>query len=103
MIAATVLLRCSPVSFGSLFVLFGSLLMHFFRHNISSLCVGDHDTTDDALVRFNLRRYQAPVANSALFCAFKKRQYCPVNLRGIGEKANSGAAFRMTKGVSDLN
>jgi glutathione S-transferase len=30
-------------------------------------------------------------------------QYCPVNLRGIGEKANSGAAFRMTKGVSDLN
>ena len=32
-----------------------------------------------------------------------QRQYCPVNLRGIGEKANSGAAFRMTKGVSDLN
>jgi hypothetical protein len=30
-------------------------------------------------------------------------QYCPVNLRGIGEKANSGAAFRMTKDVSDLN
>ena len=30
-------------------------------------------------------------------------QYCPVNLRGIGEKANSDAAFRMTKGVSDLN
>jgi hypothetical protein len=34
---------------------------------------------------------------------FSLRQYCPVNLRGIGEKANSGAAFRMTKGVSDLN
>jgi len=30
-------------------------------------------------------------------------QYCPVNLRGISEKANSGAAFWMTKGVSDLN
>src|SRR5450759_5039372 len=30
-------------------------------------------------------------------------QYCPVNLRGIGEKANSGAAFRVTSGVSDLN
>jgi hypothetical protein len=30
-------------------------------------------------------------------------QYCPVNLRGISEKANSGAAFRTTKGVSDLN
>ena len=33
----------------------------------------------------------------------KRNQYCPVNLRGIGEKANSGTAFRMTKGVSDLN
>ena len=31
-----------------------------------------------------------------------ENQYCPVNLRGIGEKANSGAAFRMTKGVSEL-
>ena len=30
-------------------------------------------------------------------------QYCPVNLRGIGEKANSGAAFRTAKGVSDFN
>ena len=30
-------------------------------------------------------------------------QCCPVNLRGIGEKANSGAAFRTAKGVSDLN
>ena len=30
-------------------------------------------------------------------------QYCPVNLRGISEKANSGAAFRVTSGVSDLN
>ena len=35
--------------------------------------------------------------------AYAEDQYCPVNLRGIGEKANSGAAFRMTKGVSDLN
>jgi hypothetical protein len=35
--------------------------------------------------------------------AAMRLQYCPVNLRGIGEKANSGAAFRMTKGVSDLN
>jgi hypothetical protein len=32
-----------------------------------------------------------------------ENQYCPVNLRGIGEKANSGAAFRVTSGVSDLN
>ena len=32
-----------------------------------------------------------------------RHQYCPVNLRGISEKANSGAAFWMTKGVSDLN
>jgi FkbM family methyltransferase len=31
------------------------------------------------------------------------RQYCPVNLRGIGEKANSGAAFQVTSGVCDLN
>ena len=31
------------------------------------------------------------------------RQYCPVNLRGLGQKANSGGAFRVTWGVSDLN
>ena len=30
-------------------------------------------------------------------------QYCPVNLRGLGQKANSGGAFRVTWGVSDLN
>jgi hypothetical protein len=30
-------------------------------------------------------------------------QYCPVNLRGVGQKANSGAALRVTRGVSDLN
>src|SRR5271167_3612791 len=30
-------------------------------------------------------------------------QYCPVNLRGIGQEANGGGAFRVTKGVSDLN
>ena len=36
-------------------------------------------------------------------CEYIFSQYCPVNLRGIGEKANSGAAYRMTKGVSDLN
>jgi hypothetical protein len=42
--------------------------------------------------------------NSVWCLKFPTRcQYCPVNLRGIGEKANSGAAFRMTKGVSDLN
>ena len=41
----------------------------------------------------------AKFSNSINAC----NQYCPVNLRGIGEKANSGAAFRMTKGVSDLN
>jgi hypothetical protein len=32
-----------------------------------------------------------------------KSQYCPVNLRGMGQKANSGEAFRVTSGVSDLN
>jgi hypothetical protein len=31
------------------------------------------------------------------------KQYCPVNLRGLGEKANSGGAFQVTRGVSDLN
>jgi hypothetical protein len=30
-------------------------------------------------------------------------QYCPVNLRGLGQKGNGGAAFRVTWGVSDLN
>jgi hypothetical protein len=30
-------------------------------------------------------------------------QYCPVNLRGIGKKANSGAGLRVTRDVSDLN
>src|ERR1019366_4478692 len=30
-------------------------------------------------------------------------QYCPVNLKGVGQKANSGAAFRVTRRVSDLN
>jgi hypothetical protein len=30
-------------------------------------------------------------------------QYCPVNLKGVGQKANSGAAFRVTRHVSDLN
>jgi hypothetical protein len=30
-------------------------------------------------------------------------QYCPVNLRGLGQKANNGGAFRVTWGVSDLN
>jgi hypothetical protein len=30
-------------------------------------------------------------------------QYCPVNLRGVGQKANNGAALRVTRGVSDLN
>src|SRR5271168_5637704 len=30
-------------------------------------------------------------------------QCCPVNLRGLGQKAKSGAAFRVTWGVSDLN
>jgi hypothetical protein len=25
-------------------------------------------------------------------------QYCPVNLRGLGQKANGGAAFRVTRG-----
>ena len=30
-------------------------------------------------------------------------QYCPVNLRGLGQRANSGRAFRVTWGVSDLN
>jgi hypothetical protein len=30
-------------------------------------------------------------------------QYCPVNLRGLGQKANSGGAFRVTWDVSDLN
>jgi hypothetical protein len=30
-------------------------------------------------------------------------QYCPVNLKGVGQKANSRAAFRVTRRVSDLN
>jgi hypothetical protein len=34
---------------------------------------------------------------------FKEIQYCPVNLKGVGQKANSGAAFRVTRHVSDLN
>src|ERR1700687_474275 len=32
-----------------------------------------------------------------------RSQCCPVNLRGLGQKANSGGAFRVTWGVSDLN
>jgi hypothetical protein len=30
-------------------------------------------------------------------------QYCPVNLKGVGQKANSGAVLRVTNRVSDLN
>jgi hypothetical protein len=32
-----------------------------------------------------------------------RAQYCPVNLRGVGQKANNGAALRVTRGVSNLN
>ena len=31
------------------------------------------------------------------------QQSCPVNSMGVGRKANSGEAFRVTSGVSDLN
>jgi hypothetical protein len=34
---------------------------------------------------------------------YASKQYCPVNLKGVGQKANSGAAFRVTRRVSDLN
>ena len=30
------------------------------------------------------------------FLHYKVAQYCPVNLRGLGQKANSGGAFRVT-------
>src|SRR5271165_1031083 len=34
MVVAAVLLRSSPMSFGSLLVMFGSLLMHILRHGV---------------------------------------------------------------------
>jgi hypothetical protein len=53
---------------------------------------------------YETRRLEiGPVSIKELSWNYKSDQYCPVNLRGISEKANSGAAFWMTKGVSDLN
>jgi hypothetical protein len=31
-----------------------------------------------------------------LHFSYMTNQYCPVNLRGLGQKANSGGAFRVT-------
>jgi hypothetical protein len=41
MVAAAMLLRRSPMSFRSLLVMFGSLLMHILRHGVSFCYLGD--------------------------------------------------------------
>jgi phosphoglycerol transferase MdoB-like AlkP superfamily enzyme len=48
MIVAAVLLRRSPMRFGSLLVMFGSLLVQVLRHSVS-LLVGGSATTSHAL------------------------------------------------------
>jgi hypothetical protein len=47
MVVAAVLLRSGPMSFRSLLVMFGSLLMHFLRHGVSFavLGTGEHSST----------------------------------------------------------
>ena len=53
--------------------------------------------------QFTILRPQQLLPSIRLFQLNGGSQCCPVNLRGIGEKANSGAAFRTANGVSDLN
>jgi hypothetical protein len=54
MVAAAVLLRRSPMSFRSLVVLFGSLLVHILRHCGSLLFEGRSSVTSGALESSNV-------------------------------------------------
>src|ERR1700736_1857127 len=49
MVVAAMLLRRSPMSFRSLIVVFGSLLMHIFRHGVSLVIWGRSSVTIEAL------------------------------------------------------
>src|ERR1700737_554791 len=49
MVVAAMLLRRSPMSFRSLIVVFGSLLMHIFRHGVSLVIWGRSSVTSEAL------------------------------------------------------
>src|SRR5271169_4483222 len=54
----------------------------------------------DTRVPWYSRLFGVPLVAGSIYVFY---QYCPVNLRGLGQKANSGGAFRVTWGVSDLN
>jgi hypothetical protein len=49
MVVAAVLLRSNPMSFRSLLVMFGSFLMHIFRHGVSFLFLGNRGTEPQRL------------------------------------------------------
>jgi hypothetical protein len=42
--------------------------------------------------------YEYQCANGHRHKIVMADQYCPVNLRGLGQKANGGAAFQVTRG-----